>query len=94
MVPLTYILLREGSSLCAWLKLALLFNRILGISSLLEAIWGAWNFPRVPVLKLVFYKLKTCVSGNFGSCLKEVKPLVVYDGEQVIVLEPMQGNWA
>ena len=34
------------------------------------------------------------VSGNLGSCLKEVKPLVVYDGEQGIVLEPMQGNWA
>ena len=37
---------------------------------------------------------KTCVSGNFGSCLKEVKPLVMYDGEQGILLEPMQGNWA
>ena len=36
------------------------------------------------------YKLKTCVSGNFGRSLKEVKPLVVYDGEQGIVLEPMQ----
>ena len=24
----------------------------------------------------------------------EVKPLVVYDGEQGIVLEPMQENWA
>ena len=35
-----------------------------------------------------------CVSGNFGSCLKEVKPLVVYDGEKRIVMEPMQGNWA
>ena len=38
--------------------------------------------------------MKTCVSGNFGSCLKEVKPLVLYDGEKGIVLEPMQGNWA
>ena len=54
-------------------------------------IWGAWSFPRVPVLKLVSYKLKMCVSGNFGSCLKEVKPLVVYDGEQGIVLEPWRG---
>ena len=35
---------------------------------------------------------KACVSGNFGSCLKEVKPHVVFDGEQGIVLEPMQGN--
>ena len=32
-----------------------------------------------------------CVSGNFGSCLKEVKPLVVYDGEQRIFLEPIHG---
>ena len=35
-----------------------------------------------------------CVSGNFSSCLNGVKPLVVYDGEQGIVLEPMQGNWS
>ena len=53
-VPLTYLLLREGSSWGACLKLAYLFNRILGISSLLEMIWGPWSFPRVPVLKLVF----------------------------------------
>ena len=38
--------------------------------------------------------MKMCVSGNFGSCLKEVKPLVVYDGEQGVVLEPMQWNSA
>ena len=37
------------------------------------------------------YKLKTCVLGNFGSCLKQVKPLVVYDGAHGIVLKPMQG---
>ena len=74
--------------------LACLFNRILGIISLLETIWGAWSFLRVPVLKWCSYKLKMCVSGNFGSCLKEVKPLVMYDEEQGIVLEPMQGNWA
>ena len=35
-----------------------------------------------------------CVSGNFPICLKEVKPLVVYVGEQGIVLEAMQANWA
>ena len=40
-VPLTYLLLREGFSWGACLKLAYLFNRILGISSLLEKIWGA-----------------------------------------------------
>ena len=53
-VPLTYLLEREGSSSAAGLKLAFLFNRILGISSLLEMILGAWRFNRVPVLKLVF----------------------------------------
>ena len=35
-----------------------------------------------------------CVSGNLGSGLKEVKPLVMFDGEQGIALEPMQGNQA
>ena len=84
--------MREGSSSGACLKLALLFNRILGIGSLLETIWGAWRFPRVPVLTFLFLSTETCVSGNFGSCLKEVNPLVLYDGEQGIVLEPMQGE--
>ena len=53
-VPLRYLLVRECSSSGPCLKLALLFNRILGISSLLETIWGAWSFPQVPVLKLWF----------------------------------------
>ena len=45
----------EGRPLLgACLKLAYLCNRILGISSLLETIWGARSFPRFPVLKLVF----------------------------------------
>ena len=34
------------------------------------------------------------VSGNLWSCRKEVKPLVVYDVECGIALEPMQGNRA
>ena len=34
------------------------------------------------------------VSGNLWSCLKEVKPLVMYDVERVMALEPMQGNRA
>ena len=46
------------------------------------------------MLKLVFYRLETGVSGNLWSCLKEVKPLVVYDGERGIALAPMQGNRA
>ena len=32
--------------------------------------------------------------GNLWSCLKEVKSLVLFDGEGVIALEPMQGNGA
>ena len=51
-------------------------------------------FLEFPCCNWCSYKVKTCVSGKFGSHLKEVKPLVVYDGEQGIVLEPMQGNWA
>ena len=34
------------------------------------------------------------VSGNLWSCLKEVKPPVVFDGEQWMDMEPMQGIWA
>ena len=53
-VPLTYLLLRQGYSWGVFGKLAYLFNRILGIRSLLKTIWCLWSFPRVPVLKLVF----------------------------------------
>ena len=34
------------------------------------------------------------VSGNLWSCLNEVKPLVLYDVECGMALEPLQGNWA
>ena len=34
------------------------------------------------------------VSGNLWSCLKEVKPLVVYDGEWRIAMKPVQWNRA
>ena len=78
---------------CLW-KVGLPLNRILGISSLLETIWGAWSFPRVPVLKLVFLKTRDVCLRQSQSCLNNVKPLVVHDGEQGIALEPMQGNRA
>ena len=39
-------------------------------------------------------RVLTCISGNLVSRLKEVKPLVVSNGEQGIALEPMQGNRA
>ena len=32
------------------------------------------------------------VSGNLWSCLKEVKPLVVYDVEHRMAVEPIQGK--
>ena len=35
-----------------------------------------------------------CVSGNLGSFLKEVKPLVLYDVKHGIAMEPMKGKWA
>ena len=34
------------------------------------------------------------VSGNLCSFLKEVKPLVLYDVEHVIPMEPMKGKWS
>ena len=51
----SHISIAEGSLLlrCLW-KVVPLFNRILGISSLLQTIWGASSFPRVHVLKFVF----------------------------------------
>ena len=36
----------------------------------------------------------TVVSGNLCSFLKEVKPLVQYDVEHGIAMEPMKGKWA
>ena len=32
--------------------------------------------------------------GNLWSCLKEVKPPVMFDGEYGMSLEPMQWIWA
>ena len=34
------------------------------------------------------------MSGNVWSFLKEVKPLVVYDVERGMAMEPIQGKWA
>ena len=36
----------------------------------------------------------TVVSGNLCSLLKEVKPLLLYDVEHGIAMEPMKGKWA
>ena len=53
-VPLTYRLLRENSTWGAGGKLAQIFKERQGISSHLGSIWGAWTFPRVAVLILIF----------------------------------------
>ena len=37
---------------------------------------------------------ETGVSGNLCSFLKEVNPLVLYDVEHGIAMEPMKGKWA
>ena len=74
--------------------MAYVFNRILGISSLLETIWDAWHFPRVPVLNWWSYRLETVVSGNLWGYPKEAKPIFLYDVERGIALKPMQGNWS
>ena len=51
----SHISIAEGSLLLRFCgNVGYLFNRILGINSLLDTIWGAWKFPRDPVLKLVF----------------------------------------
>ena len=34
------------------------------------------------------------MSGNVWSFLKEVKPLVVYDVERGMAMEPIEGKWA
>ena len=40
------------------------------------------------------FRLETGVSGNLGSCLKEVKPRVMFAVEWGMALEAMQGNQA
>ena len=72
-VPLTYLLLRENSTLGAGGKLAQTFNQRQGISSHLGTIWGAWSFPRVAVLILIFIS-------TWDGCLRE--PLSIPQGSQ------------
>ena len=53
-VPLNYLLLRENSTWGACGIYSHLFSQRQGISSHLETICGAWNFPHAAVLKLIF----------------------------------------
>ena len=92
-VALTYLFLSEGYSWGACGKLGYLFSRRQGIiliprwyglhGSFLNLLyWNWWS----SVLEMVF-------SANLSSFLKGVKPLVLYDEDRVMVMEPMQGNW-
>ena len=38
--------------------------------------------------------LETVVSGNLSRFLKAVKPLVLYDVDHAVVMEPMQGKFS
>ena len=60
------------------------FSRRYGLNRAFSSSFAEIGVPRVLM----------CVSGNLVSRLKEVKPLVVSDGEQGIALGPMQGNRA
>ena len=40
------------------------------------------------------HRLEIGVSGNLCSFPKDVKPLVLYDVEHGIAMEPMKGKWA
>ena len=44
------------------------------------------------MLNLVFLYIWSMFSENFWSCLKEVKPVVMFDAEHRMALELMQGN--
>ena len=51
------------------------------------------------VIELVYrnnysYRLETGVSGNLCSFLKEFKPLVLDDVENMLAMEPMKRKWA
>ena len=72
-VPLTYLLLRENSNWGAGGKLAQIFNQRQGISSHFGTIWGAWSFPRVAVLTLIFIS-------TWDGCLRE--SLSILQGSQ------------
>ena len=92
-VPLTYLLLRENSTCGAGGKLAQIFNQRQGISSQLGTIWGAWSFPRVAVLILIFISTWYGCLRESLSIPEEVKPLVLYAVELGIAKEQMRGKW-
>ena len=59
-----------------------------------EMIWGARNIPQCALLKLMIIYISDCCLRHLSSFLKGVKPLVLYDGDRGVVIEPMQGKLA
>ena len=89
-VPLTYLFLREGSRLGACGNLTYLFSRRQGIILILR-----WYGVHGTFLKLLYWNwwssiLETVFSGKLSRFLKGVKPLVQYDVDRGVVMEPMQ----
>ena len=93
-VALTYLFLREGSSWGACGKLAYLFS---GRQEII--LIPRWYGLHGTFLKLMYWNwwfsiLETVFSGNLSRFLKGVKPLVLYDVDRGVVMEPMQGKLA
>ena len=79
--------------MCLW-KLGVPLQSMSGNHSHPEMIWGARNIPQVLYCNWWSSILETVVLGNLSSFLKWVKPLVLYDGDRGVVMEPMQGKLA
>ena len=73
--------------------MAQIFNQRQVISSQLGMIWGAWSFPRVAELTLVFISTRDGCLMQSLSIPQEVQPLVLYAVEHGIAEEQMRGKW-
>ena len=92
-IPLTYLLLREGSSWGACGNLAYLFSQRQGIILILRR-YGVHG----TILKLLYWSWCSCIletvgSGKLWSFLKGVKPLVLYDVDGGMFMSQCKGNW-
>ena len=91
----SHIPISEGRLLlrCLW-KAGLTLQSKTGNHSPTQLIWGARKFPQVALLKLMILFIESVFSGNLSSFLKGVRPLVLYDEDRGMVMEPMQGKLA
>ena len=91
----SHIPISEGKLLlrCLW-KASLTLLSKTGNHSHPQTIWGARKFPQAALMNLMILYIETVFSGNLSSLLKGVKPLVLYDGDHGMVMEPMQGKLA